>query len=140
MRRRAAWVYALIGLAGCAAQPQAAAQRCPAGSGSPVLVVELFFGRSISGQGTLTDQQWAQFETQVVVPDLPLGFTVFDASGAWMDPHAHATMRESTKVLLVALPESADALAPVERIRDAYRRRFHQQSVGMTVAPACGEF
>ena len=127
-------------LAGCAPQPPITVQRCPARYGAPTLMVELFFGCSIPGLGEVTDQQWTRFETQVVVPALPNGFTVFDASGAWMSPAGHATVHEPTKVLLVSLPETQGALAPIRQIRDAYQKRFRQQLVGTSVAPACGEF
>ena len=138
--RRATWACALMCLAGCATQPTTTVQRCPAGYGAPTLMVQLFFGRSIPGLGEVTDRQWTQFEAQVVVPALPNGFTVFDASGAWTIPAGHATVHEPTKVLLVSLPETQGALAPIKRIRDAYQMRFRQQLIGMSVAPACGEF
>jgi hypothetical protein len=126
--------------AGCAAEPLVAAQHCPAGYGTPARLVTLFFGRSEPGGGVVTDRQWLQFEDQVVVPELPNGFTVLDASGAWLSPAGHATAHEPTKMLLVSLPEAPGALAPVQRIRDAYQARFRQQLVGMSVAAACGDF
>ena len=42
--------------------------------------------------------------TTTVTANLPNGYTVFDANGAWMNPITHRTIREATKMLLVALP------------------------------------
>ena len=135
-----AWALALVSaVAACAAEPPAA-ERCPRGTGSPSLMVELFFGRSMPGGGEVSAQDWIRFVDQVVAPALPDGFTVLDASGAWLSPQGHATRHEPTKLLLVSLPVSPHALAPVQQIRSAYQQRFHQQLVGMSVTPGCGAF
>ena len=127
-------------LAGCAVPVPRSAERCPPGYGAPTLVVQLFFGRSIPALGQVTEQDWNTFVNKVVVPNLPNGFTVFNASGAWMSPAGHTTIREPTKVLLVSLPDASGALAPIKRIRNDYQLMFRQQRVGMNVAQACGDF
>ncbi len=99
----AAWA-----LTGCANRPATQLQRCPAALGAPMLVFELFFGRSIPGNGKVTDRQWNAFVDQVIVPNLPNGFTSFDADGAWMSPAGRTTIRQHSKVLLVALPTTGD--------------------------------
>jgi len=113
---------------------------CPAAQGAPMLVFELFFGRSIHGQGEVSDRAWDDFQEQVVTPSLPNGYTVFDAAGAWRNPATGHTVHERTKVLLAALPDAAASASAVERIRQTYAEQFHQTLVGMTVAPACGAF
>lgn len=137
--RVAAMVLAL-GMAGCAVQPHGAGAGCPAGSGSPNLIVALFFGRSMPGGGQVSDQDWGRFVDQVVAPALPAGFTVLDASGGWLSPARHVLVREPSKLLLVALPDAPDSLAAVQRVRAAYQARFHQEQVGMSVAPGCASF
>jgi hypothetical protein len=124
---------------GCAAMPSAA---CPAGLGQPmqVFVFDLFFGRAIAGRNDLTENEWQGFLDDTVTVNLPDGYTVMDASGAWMNPITHKTIKEPSNVILVALPDSPDSLEAVNRIRTAYQVRFHQQLVGMTVTPACGSF
>jgi hypothetical protein len=105
-----------------------------------MLVFELFFGRSIRGQGEVSDGALDDFLTQVVTPNLPNGYTVFDGTGAWLNPATNRTVRERTKVLLAALPDAATSAAAVDRIRRTYAEQFHQTLVGMTVTPACGAF
>jgi hypothetical protein len=130
---------ALVLLGGCASE-SARAPACRPGMGSPMLVVELFFGRAVTGRGDVTDAEWAAFVDRVVAPALPDGFTVLDGDGAWLNPATQVSARERSKVLVVALPDSADRLAAVGRVRAAYQQAFHQQLVGMIVAPACGSF
>lgn len=105
-----------------------------------MLVFELFFGRSIQGQAEVGDGAWDDFLAQVVTPNLPNGYTVFDAIGAWRNPATSRTIHERSKVLLAALPDAAASSAAIARVRQAYEVRFHQTLVGMTVAPACGSF
>lgn len=126
-------------LAACANRP-GLAQRCPAGAGSPSLVATLFFGRSMPGGRMVGQDDWQRFEQQVIAPALPDGFTVFDASGAWLSPAGHRTQHEPTKVLLVSLPDRPSSLAAVQRVRAAYQAQFHQQLVGMTLGEACADF
>jgi hypothetical protein len=124
-------------LAGCATQP---GPSCAPGYGMPVAVFTLFFGEAIPGRDDLTDQEWLGFLGSTISANLPNGYTVFDAAGGWMNPKTRTTVKERTKVLLVALPEGPESLAAVNRIRSDYQVRFHQQLVGMTVEPACGTF
>jgi Protein of unknown function (DUF3574) len=137
MRRLVMAVCMIAGLGGCAVQ---AGQSCAPGFGSPVEVFTLFLGKSIPGRGELTDSEWRAFLDTIVTANLPNGYTLLDGNGGWMNPGTHQTVREGTKVLLVALPESPDSLTAVNRIRTAYQVMYQQQLVGMTVEHACGEF
>ena len=130
----------LLTLSGCAPGPAGGAGRCVPSLGPPMLVFTLYFGKDVPGRGDLTDREWAAFLDEVVTPNLPNGYTVLDASGAWMNPITRKTIREGTKVLVVGLPDNADSLAPIARIRNAYQVQFRQQRVGMTVEAACGQF
>ena len=131
-------------LAACARVPDAGpvsiAERCPASSGGPLLVFELFLGRSIPRHGEVTDSEWDAFVDQVVTPALPRGFTVYDAAGGWMSPVSRKTLHERTKVLMTALPYSPSSFVTINRIRNDYRVMFHQHVVGLTVTRACGAF
>jgi hypothetical protein len=125
-------------LMGCASP--ASSRGCAPGGGSPVVVYELFFGRSIDGRAAVSDTEWDAFVARVVTPNLPDGFTVLDGEGQWRDPATHTIMRDPTKVLIVAAaaaPQSADA---IDTIRHAYQRRFGQKSVGMIRRAACADF
>ncbi len=133
--RAVVWLAAVAILGGCA--PTAV---CPAGSGMPMTVYTLYFGQSVAGRSDVTDAEWLRFRDETITPNLPDGYTVWDARGAWMNPRTRTTIKEPAKVLAVALPVGPASLAAVNRIREAYRRAFHQQEVGMTSAEGCGSF
>jgi hypothetical protein len=111
-------------LVGCAASPDTT---CPPGLGQRMLVFDLFFGRAIPGRDDLTDQEWQTFLTDTVTVNLPDGYTVLDAAGAWMNPTTQKTVSEATKVILVALPDKPGSLDAVNRVRTAYQVRLSHQ-------------
>ena len=128
---------ALCFLAACT-HPQP--PRCAPGLGTPMAIFTLYLGKAIPNHDDLTDKEWRAFQDQIVTTNLPNGYTVLDGNGGWMNPITRKTIKEGTKILIVALPETPDSLAAVERIRTAYQLKFHQQLVGMTVEQACGLF
>ena len=103
-------------------------------------VYELYFGRAIDGRADLTDAEWDTFRNAVIIPNLPAGSTVLDGEGAWLNPQTHATIGESTKVLVVAVPDTARSAMAIQRVRTAYVTTYHQISVGMTSQNSCGSF
>ncbi len=125
----AALICCALAITGCA--PLA----CGHLGGAPMLEYQLFFGRA-----SVTDQAWTEFSAQVVTPNLPDGFTAFDADGQWMNPNTHRIGQERTKVIIVAVPDTQASAAAIARIKDEYRQRYHQLSVGTTVHPVCGAF
>jgi hypothetical protein len=128
-------------LSGCVApQPAAIMARCPPGQGTPMSAFALFFGRSIRGQGEVGNSAWESFLDRVITPNLSSGYTVFDATGAWLDPATNRTVHERTKVLLAVVPDTAANAAAIARIRQAYQHEYHQSLVGMTTTPVCAEF
>ena len=114
--------------------------RCTVADTAPFRVYTLYFGRSLAAGQEVSDAQWTSFRDSVVTPALPNGYTISDAVGAWAARGSGRTIQERTKVLTVALPDSPDSEPPIQRVRDAYRTQFHQQSVGMTVHKACADF
>lgn len=130
-------VIIIMSLGGCVTR---APQPCAPGLGPPVAIFTLFMGEAIPGRDDLTETEWQAFVDDTVTANLPNGYTMFDASGGWMNPITHKTIKEATKVLLVAMPEVPASLAAIDRIRTAYKIQFRQQVVGMTVEQACGIF
>jgi hypothetical protein len=131
-------VISIVAILGGCAGPVVSS--CAPGLGAPATVFTLFFGKAIPGRGDLSDKEWQAFLDDTVTTNLPNGYTIFDASGAWMNPMTRKTIKEHTKVLVVALPDGPDSLTAVDRIRSDYQFKFHQQLVGMTVERACGAF
>jgi hypothetical protein len=105
-----------------------------------MLVAELFFGRDILGRGPLTEAEWSDFATRSITPNFPDGFTVMDGEGQWRNPATGKISREPSRILLVATPRSPDLAARLGRVIDAYKSRFHQQSVGVITRDSCAAF
>jgi len=105
-----------------------------------MLVAELFFGRDIAGRRPLGEAEWAAFVAEVVTPNFPDGFTVFDATGQWRNPATGMIAREPSKVLLVMAKRSPDLAARLAAVIAAYKSRFHQQSVGVVTRDSCAGF
>jgi hypothetical protein len=129
-------------LAGCAEPPGSSptAAPCLLPTEQRVLVAELFFGRDIKGREPLTDAEWAEFTAQTITPNFPDGFTVFDGEGQWRDPKTGRIARDRTKILLVAAKRAPDLAQRLAAVIDAYKVRFHQQSVGLISRDSCAAF
>jgi len=136
----AAWL-ALAGVGPVAAQTPSS-DGAPAASVSPgwqptpwadsvMLQSQLFFSiTSADGKG-VSEQQWAQFVADTVLPRFPAGFTVIDASG--IGRHGAGTggalpllMTSGTRLLMVVHPNTPDAQAKLSQIKAAYAARFGQ--------------
>ena len=136
---------ALLALAGCAAVPTPPAPSPPAyvcllPSEQRMLVAELFFGRDIKGRAPLTDAEWAAFIENIITPNFPDGFTVFDGEGQWRNPRTGHIARAPTKVLLVAAPRTPDLARRLSAVIDTFKSQFHQQSVGLITRDSCAAF
>jgi hypothetical protein len=105
-----------------------------------MVVAELFFGRNIRGRGALSEAEWAEFAARVVTVNFPNGFTVSDGDGQWQNPATREITRQPTKIVLVAAPRTPDLGARLSRVVDAYKTRFHQQSVGLITRDSCASF
>jgi hypothetical protein len=103
-------------------------------------VFTLYLGEAIHGRPDLTGEEWKTFLDTIVTVALPNGYTILDGNGAWMSPITHKTAKETTKILIAALPDTSGSLAAINHIRSAYQTEFHQQLVGMTVQQACATF
>lgn len=105
-----------------------------------MLVAELFFGRNIRGRGPVSGSEWAAFAADIVTPNFPDGFTVFDGEGQWRDPENGRVGREPTRILLVAARRSPHLAARLTAVIAAYKARFGQQSVGVVTRDTCAAF
>jgi hypothetical protein len=137
----------LSALAACAAPaanpapPEPAAPySCLLPSEQRMLVAELFFGRKIPGRGALSEAEWARFAAEIITPNFPDGFTVTEGNGQWQNPATGRIGREPTKILVVAARRTADLAPRLTTVIDAYKVRFHQQSVGVITRDSCASF
>jgi len=112
---------------------------CPLAGQTAMTEAELFFGLSIRGRGPVTPNEWRTFTADTLTRTFPLGFTVYDGMGQWMDGARQRVVRERSKVVLVVADNAglADKLLAVARV---YKTRFRQQSIGIVTRPVCAAF
>ena len=134
----------LSALAGCATHPHphphpqasvAPPHACPAGQ-TRATTAELVFGRNIGQQLGVSDEDWRKFLDEDVTPRFPDGFSVMDVQGQWRASDG-TLIHEPSKVLYLILDGGPDDPAKIANIRDAYKRRFKQESVLLVTRPAC---
>ena len=77
-------------MGGCASRSdvtRVSVQACPAGQ-EPMRMAQLYFGRSMPGEGTVSDAEFKTFLDQEITPRFPDGLTVIDGGGQWRGPEA----------------------------------------------------
>jgi hypothetical protein len=60
----------------------------------------LYFGRSSPGGGEVDADAWRRFETDVLLPAFPRGYTMIDATGRWRGTDG-ATIGEASRVVVI---------------------------------------
>jgi hypothetical protein len=105
-----------------------------------MLIAQLFFGQTINAGHPIPAQRWNGFLEKVVTPRFPNGLTVYDAYGQWQDPGTKIITREKSKVVLIAVDDSASARSKVTELISAYTKTFHQHSVGLVSTTECAAF
>lgn len=103
-------------------------------------VAELLFGRDIGHHLAVSNSGWIRFVARELTPRFPDGLTVSDALGQWRDRRSGGIVREPSKRVEIVLPGAVDDDAKLDAVIAAYKRAFHQQSVGIIVRTACVAF
>ncbi len=87
----------------------------------------------------VSEEEWRAFLDQEVTPRFPAGFSVSDIYGQYRNGGGQIA-REQSKAVLIVMPGGPSDEAKVNAIRDAYKRRFNQESVLLVETPVCGGF
>ena len=144
MKRAGALISAAVlmglsaGLGGCVSETINKAPPCPAGQ-EPERTAQLFFGRNIGGKPGVSEADFQKFVDQEITPKFPDGLTVLDGGGQWRGDE-NKLIREASKVVLIVLPKRGDSSARIEAVRNAYKSRFHQDSVLLVTQASCVSF
>lgn len=128
----------LAGLAGCATTPPQPLPACPTGQEAQ-RTAQLFFGRNIGDKPGVSEADFRRFMDEDVTPRFPDGLTVLDGGGQWRGEE-NTLIREASKVVLIILPKGRDTSGRIEAVRNAYKSRFHQESVLLITQASCVSF
>jgi hypothetical protein len=104
-----------------------------------MVTAEMLFGRNVGDRLGVSEAAFAHFVAAEVTPRFPDGLTILDARGQWRDRRG-AIILEPSKVVLLTFRDDAGKRAGLDAVADAYKRRFHQQSVLTTVRSVCASF
>jgi hypothetical protein len=140
MRVRRGWV--LLAIAGAsAALAGCETPRYGCAKAGMRATAELVFGRSSDDPDhrSVTEADFTRFLDEEVTPRFPDGLTVIDAQGRWSAP-AGAAIHEQSKMVMIVLPGRPDDHAKLNAVRDAYKARYHQQSVLLLTRGDCVSF
>jgi hypothetical protein len=135
----AAFSFTLVIATATGAGAQTAMPPCH-GPQQPKTVAELMFGRDIEHGLGVSESAWQLFVTRELVSRFPDGLTIIDAIGQWRDRDSGRIVREPSKHVEIVLPGNKDDDARLDAVVAAYKRAFHQHSVGVIVRPACVAF
>lgn len=103
--------------------------------GTEMVQAQLLFGRSV-----VPDTEWADFLARSVTPRFPDGLTALDGQGQWLSPKTGAISHERSTVLLILVPMAPDLRTRLDAVREDYKTRFNQQSVGLVTTTVCADF
>ncbi len=113
---------------------------CTTLQATPMVQVSLLFGLNRPDGSHVSQHDWTRFVRDVVTPRFPDGFSVLRMTGQWRDEHSGRIIREPSRIIWVATPLTPDLRLRLEAIRQTYRQRFGQDSVGLVITPGCAAF
>lgn len=125
---------ALFTVTGCGTKKESSKDKTP-----EYVQAEIYCGRNIPGAGEVTEEQFAQFLTDVVTPEFPLGMTVYDAYGQMKDPDGNI-VKQRTKVILLVFEKSGTGDKSVQKIIDAYKEMSGGAQIMKTISEISPEF
>jgi hypothetical protein len=88
----------------------ALARACDWIKGAERATVQLFFGHSIPGGGTVAETEWQDFLATSVTPRFPGGLTVLDGHGQWFEQKSHQVITEVSTVVEIVIPADRGGL------------------------------
>jgi hypothetical protein len=95
--------------------------------------VELIFG------GGVAEGRFKGFLAKEVTPRFPDGLSLFSGYGQWRSP-AGPIHKEMSRLLIIYYSPDAHSSDKIEAIRNAYKKKFHQQVVLRADSFSCVSF
>ena len=129
---------ASLTLAGCATTSSTALRTCGAGQEAR-RTAQLFFGRNVGDKAGVGEADFRRFVDEELTPRFPDGLTVLDGGGQWRGEE-NRMIREASEIVLIVLPKGRTSSSRIEAVRNAYKSRFHQESVLVVTQAACVSF
>ena len=117
----------------------AAPRACPVGL-HPATTAELYLGRDTPDAGAgISEADWRRFVDAEVAPRFPDGLSASDVYGQWQNQKG-VFVRQETKALVLVMSGAPGERERLAQVGDAYKQRFHQDSVRMIEQDGCVGF
>lgn len=113
---------------------------CQAFQTHPMLNITLLFGQTRPHGQAISASEWRDFLKTTLTPAFPAGLSVLSAQGQWQDPQTGRVSQEPARLVTIIAAPTQDLPIRLDTIRNRYKERFEQQSVGLMVAPVCAGF
>jgi hypothetical protein len=96
----------------------------------PFIRTELFFGTRKPNGTEVSLREWRAFLRRTVTPEFPDGLTVLMGTGQFRNSSGKI-VREKSILLILLYPQPTQSASgeKIEKIREAYKRAFGQESV-----------
>lgn len=108
-------------------------------NGAVLSKTELFFGLSRPNGSDVTQGEFQDFIDTEVIPRFPDGLTLLPGEGRFKDS-AGTIIQEKSNVLILLYVFNQKRSKDVERIRQAYKQAFQQESVLRVDEQSCVSF
>ena len=118
----------------------ATAAPCEGIPGDQQVTVQLFYGRAIKGGGEVSADAWKTYMDTEVTPRFPAGLTVIEAAGQWQQRSTGKVISEKSTVIEIVTSPSPETWAKFEAVRNAYKAKFQQESVGLVTNLSCASW
>lgn len=110
---------------------------CEGIPGEAQVTVHLTFGRAHRDGRQIDAAEWADYLAREVSARFPARLTVIDANAQWQHPTTRRMMGEKASIVEIVTTPSAETWERMLALREAYKKRFKQDSVGMVTTPSC---
>lgn len=113
---------------------------CSAFQTRPMLNITLLFGQTRPHGKSISAAEWRNFVSTTLTPAFPAGLSILSAQGQWQDPATGRLTQEPSRPVTILTDPTQDLASRLETVRNRYKARFQQQSVGVSISAACVGF
>lgn len=99
----------------------------------------LFFGQNIPSGGEVSQKKWQEFLNSEITPRFKDGLSVYDLKGQWLGKDGKIAKENSKAVMIVYKKDKAND-EKIKAIKEAYIKKFNQESVMKIDKMVCVEF
>ena len=137
--RRLAPAAAALALAGCNVELRREHPLACSSDEQRLVRETLYFGAGIPGGAEVDAAAWEEFQSDVITPAFPQGYTVLEAHGQWRGTDG-VTRGEPSRVVVLVHEDAVRENGAVREIARRYRETFHQEAVLRERTAVCAAF